>query len=64
VNELLGVVVVVFVMRGVLTLQLSFCLHQILFKSDKLLDLLIDVLNLFVNVLDDAVMGDGSLSCR
>ena len=34
VNELLGVVVVVVVMRGVLTLQLSFCLHQILFKSE------------------------------
>jgi hypothetical protein len=43
--------------------ELTFCLHEITAKSDELLDLCGDVLDLGVNVLNDTVMGNGSL-CR
>ena len=47
-----------------LALQLSFSLQQIKFESQKLLDLRGDILNLSVNVGDEAVMSDGGLRCR
>lgn len=48
----------------IMTLQLTFCLYKIVFVGDEGFDLCIDRLDLIVNVLDELVMCDGSLSCR
>ena len=46
-----------------MTLQLSFCLHEIVFVGDEGFDLGESVLDLNVNILDEFVMNDGGLSC-
>jgi len=48
----------------VMTLQLPFCLHEIVFVGDEGFDLGESVPDLIVNVLDELVMNDGSLSSR
>ena len=48
----------------VMTLQLPFCLNEIVFAVGEGFDLCIDILDLIVNVLDELVMNDGGLSCR
>jgi len=63
VNELFGVVLV-HPLCGALTLQLMLGVHQIGLESLKLFNLCMNVLDLFVNALDEPVMRDGSLSCR
>lgn len=44
--------------------QVIFCVHQIGLERDEALDFSIDRLDLIINVLDESVMRDGSLSCR
>ena len=61
VNELFGLVHLLCV---VLTLQLVLGVQQISLESLKLLYLCVNVLDLVVNALDEAVMRDGSLSGR
>jgi hypothetical protein len=56
----LKVVVVVGIMHTMIK-KASFSLHEITAKSEKLLDLRGDVLDLIVNALNEPVMGDGSL---
>ena len=58
-----GVCVVIMVVGILHTMihKASFCLHEITAKSEKLLDLRGDVLDLIVNALNEPVMGDGSL---
>ena len=62
-----GVCVMVVVVVGIMHTMIkkaSFCLHEITAKSEKLLDLRGDVLDLIVNALNEPVMGDGSLCGR
>ena len=61
VNELVSVISR---LTGVMTLQLSFCLYEIIFARGEGLYLFIDIPDLIVNVLDELVMNDGGLSCR
>ena len=44
--------------------QLKFGLHQICFECHKALNFSINGLDLIINVVDESVMRDGSLSCR
>jgi hypothetical protein len=62
-NEGRGVLKVVVVIMHPMIKKASFSLHEIIAKSEKLLDLCGDVLDLCVNILNEAVMGDGSLCC-
>jgi hypothetical protein len=48
----------------VMTLQLPFCLHEIVFALNECFDLCIDLLDLIVNILDELVMNDGGLCGR
>ncbi len=61
-NELMGVVNVG--VGRVVLLQLSFCNDEIIFEGNECLDLCMNVLDLMVNVSDELVMSDGSLSGR
>lgn len=62
-NEGVCVVIMVGVILHTMIHKASFCLHEITTKSEKLLDLRGDVLDLIVNALNEPVMGDGSLCC-
>ena len=62
-DELIGVAIGMKIGR-VMTLQLSFCLNEIIFACDECFDLGIDIPDLMVNVLDEVVMKDGGLCGR
>ena len=49
---------------GIMTLQLPFCLHEIILEGIECLDLSMNVLDLMVNVLDELVMSNSGLSGR
>lgn len=51
-------------LTGVMTLQQSFCLYEIVFVRVEGFDLCIDIPDLIVNVLDEFVMHDGGLCGR
>ena len=48
----------------IMTLQLSFCLYEIIFEDIEGFDLFIDIPDLSVNVLDELFMNDGGLCGR
>jgi hypothetical protein len=61
-DELIGVIGIN--RRRIMTLQLTFCLYEIVFALVECFDLCIDIPDLIVNVLDELVMNDGSLCGR
>lgn len=62
-DELIGDAIVMNA-GGVMMLQLSFGLNEIIFVCDECLDLRIDIPDLIVNVFDELVMKDGGLCGR
>ena len=61
-DELIGVIGI----NGgrIMTLQLTFCLYEIVFALVEGFDLCIDIPDLIVNILDELVMNDGGLCSR
>lgn len=61
-DELIGVIGIN--RRRIMTLQLTFCLYEIVFALVECFDLFIDIPDLSVNVLDELFMNDGGLCGR